>query len=132
MENTGIKIETWSAYLENFGCLANNMITLFIWHLVIISRPNSDFVSKGTNWTSRFCLSPRNEEDVAMNGLVLLAFVGFVLAIGLALPYSNDEDQTIDDEMNEVPNDLTAENAKRYDENWLSYKTMSFLLSIIL
>lgn len=62
-------------------------------------------------------MSPRNEEDVAMNGLVLLAFVGFVLAIGLALPYSDDEDQTIDDEMNEVPNDLTAENAKRYDEN---------------
>ena len=25
MENTRIKIETRSAYLENFGCLANNM-----------------------------------------------------------------------------------------------------------
>ena len=25
MENTGIKIETWRVYLENFDCIANNM-----------------------------------------------------------------------------------------------------------
>ena len=29
MENTGIKIETWRVYLENFDCLANNMKVVF-------------------------------------------------------------------------------------------------------
>jgi len=37
-------------------------------------------------------LLSRNEEDVAMNRLVLLALVGFALATGLALPYCEDGD----------------------------------------
>ena len=56
---------------------------------------------------------PINEEDVVMNRLVLLALLGFVLAIGLALPYSTDEDETTYGEMNEVPNDLKAEEVER-------------------
>ena len=48
-----------------------------------------------------------------MNRLVLLALLGFVLAIGLALPYSTDEDETTYGEMNEVPNDLKAEEVER-------------------
>lgn len=60
---------------------------------------------------------PRDEEDVAMNRLFLLALVGFVLAIGLALPFSEDEDKTSDNEMKEIPNDFKAEDAERCDEN---------------
>ena len=52
-----------------------------------------------------------------MNRLVLLALVGFVLAIGLALPYSDDEVPV--EEVEEVSNDLKAKEAEtlRCDEN---------------
>ena len=77
---------------------------------------------------------PRHEENVAMNRLVLLALVGFVLATSLALPYSEDEDQVTNDEMEEVSNDFKAKEAETLhvscDENWLSYKAMTRFLSI--
>ena len=52
-----------------------------------------------------------------MNRLVLLALVGFVLAIGLALPYSDDEDPITNGEIEEVSNDFKAKEAERCDEN---------------
>ena len=42
---------------------------------------------------------PRDLEDGAMNTLVPLALVGFVLAIGLALPYRDDEDPVTNGEI---------------------------------
>ena len=54
---------------------------------------------------------PRHEEDVAMNRLVLLAVIGFVLAVGLALPYS-DYGEPSNDEMEEVSNDFKAKEAE--------------------
>ena len=62
---------------------------------------------------------PRHEEDVAMNRLVLLALVGFLLAVSLGLPYSDDEDPGTNDEMEEVSNDFKAKEAEtlRWDEN---------------
>ena len=42
---------------------------------------------------------PRHEEDGALNRLVLLGLVGFVLAIGLALPYRDDEDPVTNGEI---------------------------------
>ena len=57
---------------------------------------------------------PRHEEDVAMNRLVLLALVGFLLAVSLGLPYSDDEDP-----LEEVSNDFKAKEAEtlRWDKN---------------
>ena len=54
-----------------------------------------------------------------MNRFVLLTLVGFVLAIGLALPYSDDEDQVTNDEMEDVSNDFKARKAEilSFDEN---------------
>ena len=60
---------------------------------------------------------PRNEEDGVLNGLVLLGLVGFVLAIGLALPYRDDEDPVTNGEIEEVSNDFKAKEAERCDEN---------------
>ena len=46
-----------------------------------------------------------------MNRLVLLAVIGFVLAVGLALPYS-DYGEPSNDEMEEVSNDFKAKEAE--------------------
>ena len=56
-------------------------------------------------------------EDGAMNRLVLLALVGFVLAIGLALPYRDDEDPVTNGEIEEVSNYFKAKEAERCDGN---------------
>ena len=52
-----------------------------------------------------------------MKRLVLLALVGFMLAISLALAYSEDEDPAANDEMKEVSNYFKAKEAERCDEN---------------
>ena len=46
-----------------------------------------------------FCLLLKHEEGVAMNRLLLLALVSFVLAVDLALPYSDYEEPAINDEV---------------------------------
>ena len=53
-----------------------------------------------------------------MNRL-LLALVSFVLAVGMALPYSDYEEPAINDEVEEVSNDFKAKEAEtlRCDEN---------------
>ena len=65
-----------------------------------------------------FCLLLKHEEGVAMNRLLLLALVSFVLAVDLALPYSDYEEPS-NDEMEEVSNDFKAREAETlsWDEN---------------
>lgn len=65
-----------------------------------------------------FCLLPKHEEGVAMNRLLLLALVSFVLAVGMALPYSDYEEPS-NDEMEEVSNDFKAREAETLsDLDW--------------
>ena len=50
-----------------------------------------------------------------MKKLMLLALVGFVLAVALALPLSEDKDGALDNSvLNQIANDFTTE---RYDKN---------------
>ena len=42
-----------------------------------------------------------------MKGLILAALVGFVLAITLALPFTEDEAMAYNDELDEIRNEIT-------------------------
>lgn len=44
-----------------------------------------------------------------MKTLILLALVGYALAFSLALPFNENAEKTINDEMNEIANDFQAE-----------------------
>ena len=48
-----------------------------------------------------------------MKALVLLALVGFVLAVGLALPFSAETGETDNAELKEIVNDIQAEGTQR-------------------
>ena len=41
-----------------------------------------------------------------MNGLTLVALVGFVLAIGLALPFTEDETEAYKAKLRQIGNDM--------------------------
>ncbi|XP_078377610.1 uncharacterized protein LOC144660746 [Oculina patagonica] len=47
-----------------------------------------------------------------MKGLILVALVGFVLAIGLALPFTDDEVEAYEAELKKIGNDITQSNPK--------------------
>ena len=57
-----------------------------------------------------------------MKTLVLLALVGFVLDVGLALPFSAETGETDDAELKEIVNDVQTEGTERYSRN-LANKT---------
>ena len=48
-----------------------------------------------------------------MKTLVLLALVGFVLAVGLAFPFSADTGEADDAELKEISNDIQTEGTQR-------------------
>ena len=48
-----------------------------------------------------------------MKALALLALVGFVLAVGLALPFSAETGETDNAELKEIVNDIQAEGTRR-------------------
>ncbi|KAL9966727.1 hypothetical protein ACROYT_G024844 [Oculina patagonica] len=50
-----------------------------------------------------------------MKGLILVALVGFVLAIGLALPFTDDEAEAYEGELKQVGNDISQSNPKLDD-----------------
>ncbi|KAL9966720.1 hypothetical protein ACROYT_G024837 [Oculina patagonica] len=52
-----------------------------------------------------------------MKGLILVALVGFVLTIGLALPFTDDEAEAYEAELKEVGNDISQSNPKLDDDN---------------
>ena len=52
-----------------------------------------------------------------MKTLVLLALVGFVLAVGLALPFSAQTGETDNAELKEIVNDIQTEGTQRYSRN---------------
>ena len=48
-----------------------------------------------------------------MKSLILLALVGFVLGIGLALPFSEDKDEVDNAELKEIANAFPADDLKK-------------------
>ncbi|KAL9966724.1 hypothetical protein ACROYT_G024841 [Oculina patagonica] len=52
-----------------------------------------------------------------MKGLILVALVGFVLAIGLALPFTDDEAEAYEGELKQVGNDISQSNPKLDEGN---------------
>ena len=51
--------------------------------------------------------SGRNKQVSEMKGLILAALVGFVLAITLALPFTEDEAMAYNDAVGEIRNEIT-------------------------
>lgn len=49
----------------------------------------------------------RSKQVSEMKGLILAALAGFVLAITLALPYTEDEAVAYNNELGEIRNDIT-------------------------
>ncbi|KAL9966729.1 hypothetical protein ACROYT_G024846 [Oculina patagonica] len=50
-----------------------------------------------------------------MKGLILVALVGFVFAIGLALPFTDDEAEAYEAELKQIGNDIFQSNPKLDD-----------------
>ena len=63
---------------------------------------------KGIGFWSR-----EKQQVPVMKSLVLLALVGLVLAIGLALPFSEDEDEVDRAELKNNANDFSADDSEK-------------------
>lgn len=61
-----------------------------------------------------------------MKAILLLAVVGFVLAVGFAVPFADDDLETQDNELKDIADefadDFEPEDLKRYDANDKSIK----------
>ena len=63
--------------------------------------------------TSLCCYCGRSKEYAKMKTLILLALFGFVLAVGLTLPLSEDKSEVKNPELKEIASNFQAEDKEK-------------------